>query len=237
MNVAVIPARGGSKRIPRKNIRDFGGRPMIAHAIRAAAESGLFERIVVSTDDDEIARIAEAHGAEVPFRRDPDLANDHAGILPVIQDAIRRAGAEGGCVAAIYPTVPLLQAEDLRKAHDLWSQDGAGRILIPVCQYAYPVFRSFVREGENGLRMLFPECYPMRSQDLEPVFHDAALFYFAAPEVWLASERIYRADSLMLVLPGERVCDIDTPDDWERAEFLLRRQESRAGAGDVRATS
>ena len=228
MNIALIPARGGSKRIPRKNIRDFAGWPMIAHAIHAAAESGLFERIVVSTDDDEIARIAEAHGAEVPFRRDSDLANDQAGTLPVIQDAIRRVGAEDGCVAAIYPTVPLLRPEDLRNAYDSWSRHGDGRILIPVCQYAYPVFRSFVRDGETGLKMLFPDCYHMRSQDLEPVFHDAGLFYLASPDVWLESDRIYRSDSLMWVMPGERVCDIDTLDDWERAEFLFRWQESLA---------
>jgi pseudaminic acid cytidylyltransferase len=220
MSIAIIPARGGSKRIPRKNIRSFRGLPMIAHAIRAATETGLFERIVVSTDDDEIARIAVQHGALVPFRRQSQLADDHAGVLPVIQDAIRRLDVIHGCVAAIYPTVPLLSASDILSAYDLWSRNEGKGILIPVCRYAYPVFRSFVREGESGLRMLFPEHYPMRSQDLPPVFHDAALFYLASPEVWLESDRIYRPDSIMLEIPADRVCDIDTPDDWARAEFL-----------------
>jgi N-acylneuraminate cytidylyltransferase len=233
MNIAVIPARGGSKRIPRKNIREFCGQPMIAYAIIAAIKSGIFDRIVVSTDDDEIARIAEAHGAEAPFRRSPELANDHTGILEVIQDAIRRIGVDRGCVAAILPTVPLLKASDLREAYQNWNQHGPQTMLIPVCQYAYPVFRSFTRVGETGLKMLFPECYPMRSQDLEPVFHDAALFYFAAREVWLESDRIYRTDAVMMIMPGDRVCDIDTPEDWDRAEFLVRWHKNRGGSGDA----
>lgn len=233
MNIAIIPARGGSKRIPKKNIRDFRGLPMIIYAIRAATESGLFDRIVVSTDDDEIALIAESHGAEAPFRRNSDLANDHAGILPVIQDAIRQSGVYSECVAAIYPTVPLLKACDLIEAFDFWSRHGRHSFLLPVCQYAYPVFRSFVREGSTGLKMLFPECYHTRSQDLEPVFHDAALFYLAAPEVWLESDRIYRPDSVMLVMPGDRVCDIDTPADWDRAEFLARWHENHAVSSDA----
>lgn len=224
MNTAIIPARGGSKRIPRKNIRSFQSLPMIAHAIQAATNSGIFERIVISTDDEEIADIAVRYGADVPFLRQPELSDDHTGILPVIQDAIRRVGVTHGCVAAIYPTVPLLKSSDLSDAYNLWDNNRT-RILIPVCRYAYPVFRSFVREGESGLRMLFPECYSMRSQDLEPVFHDAALFYLATPESWLESDRIYRPDSIMMEIPGDHVCDIDTLDDWARAEFLASWQE------------
>jgi pseudaminic acid cytidylyltransferase len=225
MNTAIIPARGGSKRIPRKNIRSFRGLPMIAHAIQCAKSTGLFERIVVSTDDSEIAEIAVQYGAEVPFLRQPELADDHAGTLPVIQDAIRRIGVTHGCVAAIYPTVPLLQKCDLISAYESWNQNEQKGIVIPVCRYAYPVYRSFIKEGQAGLRMLFPECYSMRSQDLPPVFHDAALFYLATPEIWLESDRIYRPDSIMMEIPGDHVCDIDTPDDWARAEFLANWQE------------
>ncbi len=225
MNIAIIPARGGSKRIPKKNIRNFRGTPMIAHAIQTASATGLFERIVVSTDDDEIAQIAEQSGAEVPFRRPSELADDHTGILPVIQDAIRRIGVTHGCVAAIYPTVPLLRESDMLTAYESWNRNHRKGILIPVCRYAYPVFRSFVREGDTGLRMLFPECYAMRSQDLEPVFHDAALFYLATPESWLESSVIYRPDSMMMEIPSDHVCDIDTSDDWTRAEFLASWNE------------
>lgn len=221
MNVAIIPARGGSKRIPRKNIREFRGQPMIAYAICAAKKSGLFDHIVVSTDDDEIATIAESFGAEVPFRRDSELANDHAGTLAVIQDAIRQIGLTDACVTAIYPTVPTLKAEDLNSAYEFWNQNSQVGFLVPACRYAYPVFRSFVHEAPNGLKMLFPNCYHERSQDLPIVYHDAAMFYIAKSTHWLASERIYQNDSLIYEMPMNSVCDIDTPDDWNRAELLI----------------
>ena len=217
---AIIPARGGSKRIPRKNVKHFCGQPMIAYAIKAARESGLFDRIIVSTDDHEIAALAVEYGAEVPFHRSKDLADDHSGILPVIQDAIRRAGILEGCVVPIYATVPMLKGSDIRSAYLIWTRSGQGRILIPAAKYAYPVFRSFTCDDEGEAKMLFPECYGMRSQDLPEVHHDAALFYMAEANEWLNSTAIYRKQTLVLKVNHQMVCDIDTEDDWRRAELL-----------------
>jgi pseudaminic acid cytidylyltransferase len=218
--LAIIPARGGSKRIPGKNIRMFRGKPMIAHAISAALDSGLYGEVIVSTDDDEIAGVAEAYGAKVPFLRSASLADDHAGILPVIQDAVRRVGMETACVTAIYATTPLLRAADLLDANRLWHEKFSHSILIPACRYSYPVQRAFTCGEDRRLVMLYPEKYECRSQDLPPVYHDAALFYMASPAIWLSSSRIYRDDASIMQLPADRVCDIDTPEDWSRAEFL-----------------
>ena len=218
--LAIIPARGGSKRIPGKNIRMFRGKPMIAHAISAALDSGLYEEVIVSTDDEHIAGVAEAHGAKVPFLRSASLADDHAGILPVIQDAILRTGMEIKCVTAIYATAPLLKASDLLEANKLWGEKGSQSFLIPACRYSYPVQRAFLCDANQRPVMLYPEKYECRSQDLPPVYHDAALFYMASPEIWLGSSRIYRDDASIMEIPADRVCDIDTLEDWSRAEFL-----------------
>jgi pseudaminic acid cytidylyltransferase len=219
---AIIPARGGSKRIPRKNVKQFCGQPMIAYAIKAAQESGLFERIIVSTDDHEIAALAVEYGAEVPFLRSKELADDYSGILPVIQDAIRRTGILEGCVVPIYATVPMLKGCDIRAAYLIWTQSGQGKILISAAKYGYPVFRSFTCDDGGGAKMLFPECYGMRSQDLPEVYHDAALFYMAEANEWLNSAAIYRKETLVLKVNHQMVCDIDTEDDWCRAESLYK---------------
>lgn len=218
--LAIIPARGGSKRIPGKNIRMFRGKPMIAHAISAALDSGLYQQVIVSTDDNEIAEVAESYGAEVPFLRAASLADDHSGILPVIQDAIRRVGASTGCVTAIYATTPLLRPADLSDAARIWQEKARRSFLIPACRYSYPVQRAFTCDKNRRPVMLYPEKYECRSQDLPPVYHDAALFYMASPDIWLGSSRIYRDDASIIEIPADRVCDIDTPEDWVRAEFL-----------------
>ncbi len=225
MNICIIPARGGSKRIPRKNIRDFCGRPMIGWSIRVARESGLFERIIVSTDDDEIAQIAEAQGAEVPFRRPAELANDHAGTIPVIAHGVEwlaGQGVEAEAVCCLYPTAPFCRAEDLVVGCEAMPQPG---YAFSAARFPAPVQRSFTQTPEGGLQMLFPDQFDRRSQDLEPDYHDAGQFYWASPVVWTSGAPVYGPDSTMVVLPPERVCDIDEPGDWARAGALFRALE------------
>jgi pseudaminic acid cytidylyltransferase len=225
MNIAVIPARGGSKRIPRKNLKSFCGKPMLNYAIEAAISSELFDRVIVSTDDDEITALAKESGAEVPFRRSAKLSNDHAGTLPVIQDAIQRLEEDGSSiemVSCIYPTVPLLSGKTLRRAgRDFLSNSGG--FLIAATAFDYPVQRGFFFSEDTGLQMLFPEEYQTRSQDLKPVFHDAGQFYFAANNTWINSSRMYTENSRLFLLPKDKVCDIDTMEDWEWAELLYQK--------------
>lgn len=232
MNLCVIPARGGSKRVPRKNIRDFDGRPMITYPITAAQESGLFDRIIVSTDDDEIASIARSGGAEVPFRRPAELADDHAGTIAVIAHATEWAiesGFKPSLVCCIYPATPFLVIDDLKQAHEAML---ASRwdYCFSVCEYASPIFRSFEALPNGGLRMFFPDKFSERSQDLPHALHDAGQFYFGRPEAWLEARPLYGPHSSFVELPRWRVHDIDTPDDWLRAELVWRA--IKAGSGD-----
>jgi pseudaminic acid cytidylyltransferase len=220
-NLAIIPARGGSKRIPRKNIRDFQGRPMISYAISAAISSGVFDSVIVSTDDDEIARISAKYGATVPFMRESRLSDDVTGTLPVIQNVVSKLLASGinyDLVTCIYPTVPLLRASDLVKAFDQFQSSGCGAFLIASHRFEYPVQRGFYYQESTGLVMLFPDEYNTRSQDLPVVYHDAGQFYVASTETWLTAERIYTNDSELFIIERQRSIDIDTPEDWKEAE-------------------
>ena len=233
MNIAVIPARGGSKRIPRKNLKSFCGKPMLNYAIEAAIASTLFDRVIVSTDDDEIAALAKKSGAEVPFRRSQELSNDHATTLPVVQDAIRRLEEEGSSiemVSCIYPTVPLLSGKTLRRAGREFFSNPRD-FLVAATAFDYPVQRGFFFSEDRGLQMLFPEEYETRSQDLRPVFHDAGQFYFASRGTWLNSTRMYTESSRLFLLPKEKVCDIDTLEDWEWAEFLYQNTNASNTSG------
>ena len=219
MRLALIPARGGSKRIPRKNVRPFAGRPMIGHAIAAAQASGVCDRIVVSTDDDEIADVARACGAEVPFRRPAPLADDHAGTGAVIAHAIAALGcADTDPVCCLYPGVPLLDPSDLRRGLERL-QAGGCDFVFPVLAFPSPVQRALRRDVEGRMRALQPEHLHTRTQDLEPAFHDAGQFYWGWPEAWRAG-RSPHAGGVSVVLPSWRAVDIDTPDDWLRAEAL-----------------
>jgi pseudaminic acid cytidylyltransferase len=221
MPVAVIPARGGSKRIPRKNVRPFAGRPMICHAIGAAQAAGIFDRIVVSTDDDEIAQAARDAGADVPFQRPPALATDHAGTVPVIAHAVDALDlCDDDAVCCLYPAVPLLEAEDLSRGLDLL-EAGASGYVFPVAAYPSPVQRALVRGAEGASRSLYPEFAQTRTQDLVPAFFDAGQFYWARAATWRAGLSIH-GHARTIVLPDWRVVDIDTPDDWARAEMLYR---------------
>jgi pseudaminic acid cytidylyltransferase len=220
MRLAVIPARGGSKRIPRKNVRPFAGKPMIGHAIAAARESGLFDRIAVSTDDGEIAAIAASLGAEVPFTRPAELADDHTPTVPVVAHAIeacRALGWRAEQVCCIYPGVPFLQSADLHAALALLEQ-GAD-YAFPVSAFPSAIQRALRRDADGATRPFFPEFASTRTQDLPLAFHDAGQFYWGRSEAWLAGLNIH-LHGRTIVIPEWRAVDIDTPDDWRRAELL-----------------
>jgi pseudaminic acid cytidylyltransferase len=232
--VAVIPARGGSKRVPRKNIRPFLGVPLLARTIALLAQGRLFDRVIVSTDDEEIAAVARAAGAEVPFRRPAELSTDFAETLPVIAHAIRELEARGrqlSYVACVYPAAVLLRPGDLHAAWELL-RDSDADYVFTVSSFPYPIQRALRRTADGGCEMIWPEQRETRSQDLEPAFHDAGQFYLGRRAAWLQARPLFSRRSRVLELPRYRVQDIDTPEDWERAETifrLLEREAPRAG--------
>jgi pseudaminic acid cytidylyltransferase len=220
--IAIIPARGGSKRIPRKNIRPFAGKPMIAHAITAATSSGLFERVVVSTDDQEISRIAREWGAETPFVRPPELADDHTPTVPVIAHAIAECEKLGWAVeraCCIYPGVPFIQIGDLKAALELLEMSRAD-YSFPVTEFPSAIQRALRRSEDGRLSPFSPEHELTRTQDLEPAYHDAGQFYWGGRQAWLSNPKIHSSGA-GFVIPSWRVVDIDTPDDWRRAEMIF----------------
>jgi pseudaminic acid cytidylyltransferase len=223
MNLCVIPARGGSKRIPRKNIRVFAGKPMIAYAIEAAQKSGLFSRIVVSTDDEEVAKISREIGAEVPFLRPNELSDDHTPTVPVIAHAIRALETNGGnmsYVCCIYPCVPFIEEEDLKKALLLLEQ-GNSEYSFPVAEYPSPIQRALKLGLGNQISPFYPKYELSRTQDLERAYHDVGQFYWGSKKAWLTNPKIH-THSLGCVIPSWRVADIDNPEDWLRAEQLYK---------------
>jgi len=224
MNIAVIPARGGSKRIPRKNIKLFGGLPMVAWSIRAAHQSRCFDRIIVSTDDAEISEIALFHGAEVPFVRPAELSDDYTGTVPVVAHAIqwhitRRIFPTQVC--CIYATAPFLRASDLCEGLKILRESNADYALS-VTNYAFPIQRAVRITPNNRVNMFQPEHYQTRSQDLEDAWHDAGQFYWGRTDAWLAEKPLLGPGSVPVALPRYRVQDIDTPEDWKRAELMFR---------------
>ena len=224
MIIAVIPARGGSERIPQKNIRDFCGRPMIEYSISAAQESKLFDRIVVSTDCERIADIARQCGAEVPFVRPPELSDDRTPTIPVIRHAIQWFNSQGltpDYVGCIYATAPFLLASDLQVGFKRLSADPTADFLFPVTTFPFSIFRAVTIE-DNRVNMIWPEHELTRSQDLPEAFHDAGQFYFGTTAAWQNRNRIFSANSLPLVVPRHRVQDIDTLEDWSRAERMFQ---------------
>jgi len=230
VKLAIIPARGGSKRIPRKNIKPFCGKPMIAWAIEAARESACFDRIIVSTDDSEIADIARDHGVEVPFLRPVELSGDHTGTIPVIAHAIRwqqRHGGSPSAVCCIYATAPFIRAEDLQRGLRLLEQAGCDYVFS-VTSYAFPIQRAIRTTAENRIEMFSPEHFNTRSQDLEEAYHDAGQFYWGRAEAWLQGRVIFGPASCPVLLPRHRVQDIDTPEDWVRAEWMFKAMQAPA---------
>lgn len=222
MKIAVIPARGGSKRIPRKNVREFCGKPMIARAIDTAKQSGLFDHIVVSTDDGEIGELARRRGAQTPFVRPASLADDHTPTVPVIAHAVRSALESGwnpDYVCCIYPCAPFLEAADLATALQL-AQARDANFVYPVAHYPHPVQRAMRRLGSGKMQFLSPEHEMTRTQDLEPTFHDAGQFYWGKASAWMAQLPMHTA-GIGMPIPSWRVVDIDTEEDWLRAERIF----------------
>lgn len=228
MSVAIIPARGGSKRIAHKNIRPFAGRPIIAYSIDAALRSGVFDRIIVSTDDDSIARVGRDNGAEVPFVRPAALADDHTGTGAVIRHALmwlRDAGYDAQFACCIYATAPFLRPESLREGLRLLRESDSP-FAFAVTSFAYPIQRALRIRADGRVEALWPENNLVRSQDLEPAFHDAGQFYWGRASAFIDDLPVFASASLPIVLPRERVQDIDTLEDWERAEAMYRALEA-----------
>ena len=227
MKVAIIPARGGSKRIPRKNVKDFCGKPMIAYSIEAAIKSGCFDRVIVSTDDTEIAKVAQAYNAEVPFIRPEELSNDYAGTIPVIQHAVNWLIAQGEApelVCCLYATAPFITPKVIKQGLQQLEDTNAA-YAFSATSYAFPIQRAFKIKPSLGVEMFEPQQFNTRSQDLEEAYHDAGQFYWGTKEAWLTEKVIFGPESTPVILPRHRVQDIDTPEDWKRAELLFKAMQ------------
>lgn len=217
--VAIIPARGGSKRIPRKNLKPFDGVPMIVRSICTALDSQLFDQVVVSTDDEDIAEVARVHGAQVPFMRPASLADDFTGTAAVMLHALNELAAfDYAC--CIYATAPLLQARFLRQGFELLEQNPDKSFAFSVAGFGFPVQRALTLDEHGALTSLYPEFRNTRSQDLAEAFQDAGQFYWGRSEAWLRGDVLFSPASLPVILPRHLVQDIDTLEDWKRAEYL-----------------
>jgi pseudaminic acid cytidylyltransferase len=230
MRLAVIPARGGSKRIPRKNIKEFCGLPMIARSITAALNSNCFDQVIVSTEDTEIAEIAIKLGASAPFMRPLDLADDFVGTMPVIRHAIDWYTQHGHTISevcCIYATAPFISAENIRTGYQaLMAQQS--NFAFSVTSFAFPIQRAIRITADHHVEMFDPSQFNTRSQDLEEAYHDAGQFYWGTAQAWMTSEAIFKAGSIPIVIPRHLVQDIDTPEDWVRAEWLFKAMQQHS---------
>jgi len=224
MNIAIIPARGGSKRIPRKNIKEFHGKPMIAYSIEAALNSGCFDKVIVSTDDAEIAEVAKKYGAEVPFMRPANIADDYATTLDVIKHAIEFTeqqawGVKNVC--CIYATAPFLIPEFIQKGLQELTKNTIN-YAFSATSFPFPIQRAIKLNTEQRVEMFQPEHLNTRSQDLEEAYHDAGQFYWGTSFAFSNGKPFFSPESKAILLPRKRVQDIDTPEDWELAEALYK---------------
>jgi N-acylneuraminate cytidylyltransferase len=220
--IAIIPARGGSKRVPGKNIKLFCGKPMIAWSIEVALTSELFDKVIVSTDDDEIAKVALEWGAEVPFLRPKELSDDYSGINEVVAHAVRWMLEKNEIISdicCIYATAPFICKEDLSKGLEILKQDD-WEFVFSATTFSSSVFRSFQKGDDGSLEMLFQDYYYTRSQDLPVSFHDAGQFYWGKPEAWTSLKKVFDDYSTIVPISRWRVLDIDTDDDWKQAELM-----------------
>ena len=224
MRLCVIPARGGSKRIPRKNIKEFNGKPIIAYSIEAALKSSCFDQVIVSTDDAEIAEVAKSFGASVPFMRPDELANDYANTIPVVKHAIEwfddqvQAPFE---VCCLYATAPFVRASTIRKAYEQMQSTQAD-YCFTATSFAFPIQRAIKVTAENQVEMFYPEYLETRSQDLEDSYHDAGQFYWGKAEAFKQQKSIFSKSATPYILPRYLVQDIDTLEDWEKAELMYK---------------
>jgi pseudaminic acid cytidylyltransferase len=224
LNVCVIPARGGSKRIPRKNIKEFSGKPIIAYSIEAALKSGCFNQVIVSTDDDEIAEVAKKYGAQVPFFRPDGLSNDYVGTIPVIKHAIEWMENNNNLienVCCLYATAPFIQSKTISKAYQKL-KDTKADYCFSVTSFAFPIQRAIKVTEKSKVSMLYPEYFNTRSQDLDKSYHDAGQFYWGKVKAFKDELPLFSEVATPYVLPRYLVQDIDTPEDWIRAEVMYK---------------
>ena len=224
MRLCVIPARGGSKRIPRKNIKIFCGQVMIDYSIKAALDSQCFDQVIVSTDDAEIAEVAKSFGAIVPFVRPDELADDYAGTVPVVKHAIEWFNDQGQTpseVCCLYATAPFVKAIAIRKAYEQMQCTQAD-YCFTVASFAFPIQRAIKVTVDNRIEMFYPKHLETRSQDLEESYHDAGQFYWGKAEAFKQQKSLFSKSSTPYILPRHLVQDIDTPEDWKRAELMYQ---------------
>ena len=224
MNICVIPARGGSKRIPRKNIKEFNGKPIIAYSIEAALKSNCFDQVIVSTDDDEIAEVAKKYGAQVPFSRPDELSNDYVGTIPVIKHAIEwmeddKSSVENVC--CLYATAPFIRPQIISQAYQQLNNSKAD-YCFSVTSFVFPIQRAIKIVEKNKVSMFYPEHFNTRSQDLEEAYHDAGQFYWGKAQAFKDELQIFTEVATPYILPRYLVQDIDPPEDWIRAESMYR---------------
>ncbi|AXE61684.1 pseudaminic acid cytidylyltransferase [Candidatus Thioglobus sp. NP1] len=231
MNICVIPARAGSRRIPRKNIKEFNGKPIIAYSIEAALKSNCFSQVIVSTDDDEITEVAKKYGAHVPFVRPDELSNDYVGTIPVIKHTIEWMEDNNNYienVCCLYATAPFIQSKIISKAYQQLKNSSAD-YCFSVTSFAFPIQRAIRIVQDNKVDMFYPEHFNSRSQDLEEAFHDAGQFYWGKAQAFKAELPLFSEVATPYVLPRYLVQDIDTMEDWKRAEAMYRvLQETEA---------
>ena len=233
--VAIITARGGSKRIPRKNVKNFLGKPIIQYSIDAALASGVFDEVMVSTDDAEIAEIAKQCGAVVPFMRSAERSDDFsttAEVLLEVLDAYAKEGRSFDYACCIYPTAPFVTSEKLRSADSLLRESGADS-LIPVTRFSFPILRSFRMDESGKLAFNWPENALKRSQDLAPAFHDCGQFYFLKTEAFRQHKALVMQNTVGLEVPESEVQDIDNEEDWKIAEIKFSFLKEKADAAGV----
>lgn len=224
MNLCVIPARGGSKRIPRKNIKDFLGKPVIAYAIQAAFDSRLFDEIMVSTDDEEIAEVARKYGATIPFFRSSETSNDFAGTAEVLTEVInnyKKINKFFSKICCIYPVSPLIRAASLKEAYDLLEQNQLDN-SFPVCQFSNSIWRALNVDDEKKVTMIWPENKNKRTQDLTTSYYDAGQFYWLDTDKFMETGEFFTDATGSIILDELHSQDIDTLMDWKLAEIKYK---------------
>lgn len=223
MKIAIIPARGGSKRIPRKNIKDFNGKPIIAYSIEAALASGCFDKVIVSTDDAEIAEVAEQYGAEVPFMRPADVSDDFATTADVLLHAIDWYEEQSQSIeylCCIYATAPFIDVNDIRNTYKLLLESPSADYCFPVCEFPFPIQRGVKLIQGQRVEMFQPEHFNTRSQDLEVGYHDVGQFYWGKPSAYRQKTPMFSDKAIAYPISRKRVVDLDTPEDWDFALLL-----------------